>query len=981
LTKIRIKSLPCDESLGGPQYERTSADTQGQRVAQDAGPPFLLSEAIRFYNYGLERPSAGLGAAGFEFTKDKSTWRALSAKTMQTAMQDLCRAYRDALVETARQLSSPGTLQQHLKEGVAQQYPLSVSANRGLLAAHLLLSPAFRRETGRPKPWLVRDFEKLEAALAGLRELISKSAIEDSLARQYGKDLPQGANVGESLFQPYWGGSWLIRAKAEYHYPGRPFYPHDAREVGATEKLHVSVISSAFVPEEIIVRSVREDLPLTDCEFLADIYQRTATVEAILPSLDSNEALKKQTACWREWHNNLRDLEQLFGQALELRLVLYGAEQRHGVRVGLPGALGLIGVLRAYIAELKARALMVALPMAIQDIYNSVNGYLGVALWEALSGEDASGVLQRGCLGWLEDQGAAGKEKLVGRLGAWRNLPLPEQDFWGTEEPVQVAARTSLRLIIPPLPGYSLVPDVPLLRAHIGFLELLDKVDTLRDFYRNFKETLPRFPAVTKDLGIARAPESDWLYGARFTAQAQLFIAHQLVERAGQILWQKPSYTTPDHNDDKFKKRRQVRNFILTAGSYWWSGRKAPHTTHRQGVNFDVCFGPDIVTWPELTDISNAWQACKKKKKIEPAHEQRIANLAAANNVAKRYIYAPVALCYSPAEYRIEQATVVPVNTSARLVYRQVLYDAVAKTRTLLAKFAQRTVEGKDPESADEMSADIKEEEDGYDAAEVRYTGTPHFMDTQEFLRAVSPTYVTELPDWQRTHATHVALVLSGAHYIVFASAIVHFRAMRAIRTAFRGRLCFPQASALVANAHFGFDPSGHYHHWHVDYPLSNVLKLFTSYFPVWIELGIDLQSFVNYLKDYPLPKKPGPALVKTLDEYQQTLAACSAYQQAKAKYEQDQGLTADSAKAKSEELLRALFLQFQAGEKLIAPTLKIGHLLGTEETGALQDARQATKTVVREIENILKEVGCVSRLKAYEEEELWDEVPWLYLT
>jgi hypothetical protein len=979
MTKFRIRSLPCDDSLGGLQFEKTTPDDQGKRLAQGSDPRSLLSEAIRFYNYGIERPTAGLGASGFEFTKDRIAWLPLTPKIMRQAMQDLCRIYCEILIDDLEQLCSSRALQQHLQEGIEQQYPVSVSANRGLLAAHLLLSPLFRRETGRPKRWLVREFEMLAPALLDLRRAVNKEYIEQSLAHQYGRDLPSGANVDDCLFQPYWGGSWLIRAKEAFRYPGRPFYPHDRREVGATEKLYISVISSAFMPEDIIIRTVRENEPLTDCEYLEEIYRYTARVEAILPAIDGNRARRKKTACWRAWHDNLRALELLFGQALELRAVAYGTEQRHGVRVGLPGAFGLIGVLHAYLTEMKARALMIALPMAIQQLYNNVNGYLGVAMWEALTGDDARGILHRGCLGWMEDRGVSGKQRLLGVLAPWRNIPVSEQDFWGKAEPVQKAARDALKRIIPPLPGTSLLPDSALLRSHIGFVELLEQVDTLRDFYRNFGETLPRYPAITKELGITLGADSDWLFGARFTAQAHLFIAHQLVERAGQILWQRPQYTTPDHNESKFKKRRQLRNIVITAGSYAWGGKKPPHVTHRDGVSFDVCFGPDIVTWPEFTDIKYAWQACMKSGKIGVDQVRQIESQSSLLNVKRRgygWVYSPVAVCFRPDEYRIEQTGAVVAYSSERLVYRQLLYDDAVKTYKTLVGYALHTLGGKDPLAADEIAAWFEKEEDSYDEAEARYIGTPHFLDNTEARGLIDPRFITELPDWQRTHATHVALLLSGARNIVFASAIVHFRAMRAVRTAFRGRQCFAGASALVANAGIGFDPSGHWHHWHVEFPRTDVLAAFRSCFPVWFELGIDLQPFIHYLQKYPLPEQSGPALVKTLDEYHQTLAACIEYQQGKAKYEQEQGYNAETASNRSDELLRILFSQFESNQKLISPTLRIGHLLG-EEGSMLSDARQKSKRLVQTLESTLRQAGCVSRIRDDREEELWDEVPW----
>ena len=333
-----------------------------------------------------------------------------------------------------------------------------------------------------------------------------------------------------------------------------------------------------------------------------------------------------------------------------------------------------------------------------------------------------------------------------------------------------------------------------------------------------------------------------------------------------------------------------------------------------------------------------------------------------------------------------------------RLVYRQLIHGKVNDARKELVKHARLTIEKKDPKTDEELQKLIKQEESDYEKQEQRLLGTPHFMDTKEAFEAGVPSkYRTELPDWQRTHAAHVALMLSAPRSLVFASPIVHFRAMRAIRTAFRGRKCFSLASELVASIYFDFKPQDHYHHWHVNYHHFDALSQLKNYIPLWIEMGIDLEPLVNYLENYPKPSKPSKLMAETLEEHRQVLKFCKQYKQEKSKYEEKLELDPEDSRKESDEVFTKIFKQFKPGgeqitstikrdKHLSTPTIKREHLNNLKkpedlESEILRNASEATQKVTRVILKILKEVGCITKKEheAYtEDEEVLDEVPTL---
>ena len=994
MPKLRIKPLPHDESTGAVSFEDTTAATQGRRTRDRGDPAALLGEAIRFYNYGLEAHHAGLGPTGYQVHKDREQWTAMSTGVMQSAMWELCLALRDSLNDSLEALTQTETLGRHLTAAAIKQFPLGYSSNRALLAVHLFLNDTYRdkRQAGKPG-WRVREFEHLVGRLNALRDLIRRDVIEQEIAKHYRSRLLPGADPASHFFTPHWGGRWYIRPAETFRYPQRPFYPHDAREVGATEKLYIGVVSTVFTPGPLLVNHGPRGGLLTDLGFLSDVYEQAAAVEQVLPDISGMRApnsewrrLKRgsgdvpdtrgyaeRTAVWSEWLDNLRILEHLFSLAIDTRESHLAVERYPGVIIGLPAALGLIGVLRAYLADLMGRALMVALSLSIRDIYTWINGYGAVALWEALSGEDAEGALAKGCLSWFEDQGApAGGSPLRGKLARWRELPVPAHDFWGSSEPVHEAARNTLsKLLTRPLygPGIQRPPH-----AH-AVKHLADPVTFLR-----FKDYLRRYPPLRSSLGIARVPDHDWMFGARFAAQAHLFVAHQINAQAAKRLWidweskhryRMPPAPKPPPRDPKTKKqpfhRKKPRwdNFRLTAGSYGWAGRKPPHVTHIEGVNFDIVFGPDIIPFAKATGLGEALSHCdaaqRKKSKEQQQRYTRakrvIADYAKSRGVQSYFLKTPVVACYTPAQVRLAQE-----GLFRPMVYRQLLTRRISELRgELFTRFYDKTLAG------EEITLD--DETFWYQRIEGELSGTPHFMDTDEAISALmSPHYATELPDWQRTHAGHVAIMLSAPRAMVFASPIAHFRAMRAIRSVFYDKdpELFQSATRLIKQVYFDFKPHDHHNHWHVNYHQDDAMRHLEKNFTLWMSLGVDMNPFVKYLHEYRITGIVSPALRKALEaERVQVLQVCQEYERTRARYVEDKG---DDA---AETLLDELFWHFTSEGGLADPTITARAADQIGRSGMLADSYAVTRGVVEQFVSLLKNHDCDTR--GIYEASLWD--------
>lgn len=873
----------------------------------------LLDEAIRFYNFGIDPSTDKTGVI------NKTNWTPFTPDLVKEALSNLCDvltnssyrlAYRLALMKKKDGKLRAIHLPSHLNDAGKQFTPHS--NNVGLLASHTFLDTKYRNAKKKraledersAKNVYFRELEKLEEKLVSLRKLTRQKNVEQHIRSQYSKFIDGPPD--NALFDPGWGGSYIIRTKKWNPKAAmRPYTTNDKSKLGPTEKIYYALSSAYFHPKLGEPRNRKIELD----EFLTEVEQYADAIKQILPPLSLQP--KGRLKHWYNWINNLQKLESCFRETISfIETPIPPTEIRPAVQCGLPCALVFIGILRAYIADLMARAFMVALPLAINRIYENVNGYLGVALWEALSGRAVSGGTEAGCLQMMELQ--------PGCLGSWRKLPL--EAFSEDQESIEKEVTKQFREIMsrPLVPKYEKRSNskkvIKALKDSVSFDE--------------YDKYLLRFPPIRKSFFVAceikeRQAVDPMRFSARFVTQAHIFVAFQILRKALAALnldmdFDKEELVRKNYRRYKSKykpykpHRRYLKNFNITAGSYLWGGKKPPHQTHRDGGCVDLAFGPVLVPWPRLKEaedwltwfylqdeLTEFWGKQshkgygKKYKDLYPLFVQPLVVCSLSKDVSKAKQYDP-----------------------KRTIFRPLVRgDIYGQLKNEIWGFCKSTL-------TKELLEVKKDEEQAYDTAEKALAGSPHFIDPKtsgvadrlpmEDKTESLPDEAESMPgeetaeplplqeDWQRTHIAHVAVLLSAPRHIVFASPIVHLRAMLAIRRGFEDNpKLFKLASEIVLGPYFSFLPYNHHNHWHVDYFLPywaktheecegdkkpDPVERFEYFFPLWCALGIDLSPFLDYLKTFSPKDYPALAVVVKKeynylpDEHKNLKEACKRY-------------------------------------------------------------------------------------------------------
>jgi hypothetical protein len=776
---VRFVHVPHEEKDELPLLFKLDPSTYG-RI-----PSNLLDEAVRFYNY----PAVGLYATATD-------WPVFSEKNISKAIESLHDALKTGIISMVDNLYKE--IKQHVSKDKCGQLNWS-HGEKGAMCAKLLVSTECRSNKKeallekKPKEVHFREFEKLIPALWMLRACVYEKKMEGVFEKTYSNNIIGIAEVRQALFKPQWGGSWIVKPKKDIWAssdriwsPEEPIWPYARSEVGPTEKLYFSLSADVFKKQQnISFNSSKNHFARTNDHFLKNVYELSKTIWQIMPPYDPKD---KRIIKWKEWQRNLEHLAYVFAKAiLEVKQEAWVERKEEawiswikiddcGVRVGLPAALGLIGILYAYITDLMARTVMGALSSAIIDIYEETNGYTAVGLYEALS--------RKGSIAPVGPETVLDK-KLVGVLGQWRTVPaadVKEVNPWEDAE-VDILARERFDKLfnsyLIPQERWKKTLSYKKQKKDIGEGMSFD------DFHNSY---IPRFPVITKgfyenlslpkeqihgkEFNLDDRYADENLYGATFESQVHLFIAFQMLEKSKEVLkWNWESEKYKYKQDTKVLNKKRYPCFFIGAGSFVFGGRKPPHKTHRYGVNFDFNFGPTLVSWPKstITDYIVKLRRDKKGKEWLEAFVK--------TDKRKKFLIwddpRVHAICYTKAQENKKQAAMV---NRPRMVFR-------APVRDELVNVLIKKVKEFCPSKSKDIPYYSKYEESEYLKAEAKLAGTPHFIrpDDATSLK-IKDEERTELADWQRTHAGHLSILLSAPKLIVYASPIVHFRASHAIR-------------------------------------------------------------------------------------------------------------------------------------------------------------------------------------------------------
>jgi hypothetical protein len=437
---------------------------------------------------------------------------------------------------------------------------LADPASRRPKSVAALADPAQRRKIS------YRRLEDLDAASAELRGLARRAALEAALKASFGPD----------IVTP-WGGTRVIaRAdRAPTTHPKGGYVQHELFGMGPSQKLRQEFLTTAFRKARAELKDVPE-IAATAAggpPFRAhlEIERRIDILvgEVLPPTRKAMPSLTK-------WLDDLRRIEVRYAAASNLP---------EGAAVGLPLGAVLAAVLRAYLYDLIAHVLVLAVPA--ERVRVEMDGYLGVALYEAFSGKLAKHLDRDG---YLTTDPA---DPLLERFASWRVTPFAEA--WPSAVVEHANAASALM---------ALAPKPVMLKPG----ETTD--------WEAWQETWRRYP-VTKAPGIWRRaadPHADWYTGAHLSAQCHLYVANWILRVAIDDL-ALPGHKTADTLERHFFDRDDPAGVLLAtprnespqgdptralqtiAGSSLWNSRKPPHKTHNDAASFDLRFGPNTPGW------------------------------------------------------------------------------------------------------------------------------------------------------------------------------------------------------------------------------------------------------------------------------------------------------------------------------------------------------------------------------------------------
>jgi hypothetical protein len=523
---------------------------------------------------------------------------------------------------------------------------------------------------------------------------------------------------------------------------------------------------------------------------------------------------------WKVWLKNLEMLENMYAHSVNREPYLVGL---------FPWACVLISVLKGYIYDVMARTMMVSLP--VYGLHQDVSGYAAVALWETLANERFANEQITSFINtdieWrkagdldVAELASTNPEDFIGALESWNRGPVkeifekstPPHDFiqfggWLATH-VETEAKRAFGEII---------------KKSLIYEPALKKRPSQSRAISDFKRDTPRFPIIERKFFRVsklwkRPHTSDLSYAGNYIGQAHLFVTGNILARCLQPILGKD----PDENPEYWY-------LDVTAGSYTFSGKKEPHQTHRDGYCFDLVYElGKLPGWP----VAKIAKILKKYLSSNPGY----------NSPDRKQ---PLVICKDITEKKAAKEPLLPTNY---IIFRPWARSIINTAFYKVGHQIKKSMQGSGAISVKEKNA--------YKQAEKVLKGTPHFNSISSFEKTVRP------------YLAHLAIFLSAPYQIVFASPIMHLRLMQVIRQAFQdNKKASKVAANVVINTLFAFLPHNHHDHWHVDFvdiPAENkdssldndvfakvsinALEKFKSYFPLWMDLGVDFRPFLKHL-------------------------------------------------------------------------------------------------------------------------------------
>lgn len=811
----------------------------GWSIVRIPSEPELLDEAFFFHDYASDRVS-------------KKGWIDLSARAVRQAIaearQSLHLQFQKTVASLANQSALMAVVPQHRVAGCVAQV-FGRNTRQSLLPAVLAGKVAVL--TFLDESW--RSEEARKQIAAGTRRVLRLEQIhERSLALRRAANARSAASaIAESFGDASLGGSLSVAR------PDRPAIPGPisgyGRNIGLTEKLYDQLLSDCF-PSNSSERAC-EIPPIAPgrppFRWHVEVSQAAALLMTeCLPHLPPNETLAR-------WLAQLTLLEGRFTKALTDRNVA-----AVGGRAGLPWALVLIAIMRAWVVDLAMAIFRLAMP--VHGVYNEVNGNAAVGLAEALEGIPVPTVQFAGLLDvypTLEPQ-EVNEPKLTGVLKSWRADSFIKA--WPHNLTHEYVAQSFASIAKRPVLNGGATP----VESKSGRLH-----GSPRDG-RSVKDEVALWPRHSRVIFPMRRwnARADYVEGASVAGHVHLYVASSLLSTAINVMGlEVPSGDELDDDDDivlpsdgsppsapnphvaerGLPTRADMSRlgefspstYRLISGSLLWGGNSPPHKTHRDGMTFDLRFGPNSQRWLSYDDPS-----VPGAPQVRDITQRLRKDIAGDKNKRRRYD-----ALLGITSYRAQHQAKFRVG----FVFRGQVQALVNQTLETLIK------------QLDVVTA--RAEQAAFQMAEHALRGTPHYFQRRSI---------------QKILAGHIALLLAGPTQVLFSSPITHVRAMRLIRlglvrtvddsidgeeaqslrSVLRTRLS--QQGEYRSGSWLAFFPENHHDHWHVQFGIDGIrpvapqaaIERISQLLPLWRFLGIQLEPLMSMLDGLPLNPKSSDA-------------------------------------------------------------------------------------------------------------------------
>ena len=837
----------------------------------------LLKEAIRFYNF--EEP---------ELVR-KRNWESINFALIAEQLDPQRVAFHESLFQMfSRTMENDKKIHRtRIRLFLAKNRlkPIYFSQDAPRLVLKASLSPDWRQRQKQNRRWSwihIRYFDELVPRLTRLRQLVHLSNVEKILGPIF-SDTSHFSN-----------------------FPSTP-----TLSIGLTELIYKLL---AGHPVDL---SLKSEHWFSFTNFTLDKQIRTECNDIrkfIFPLTKGylNPTQQRHMRKWDMWENGIVALEK---KILQTRPILNRQTDPYLYHTDRMAAWGLTlcTILRAFIVDTQAQTMMYALP--IDKMYQELNAYGGVGLWEAITGKLFPSPSFSGYFAvpenWSHDsdqdeteapKNDSGTQSWLNILEQWQHQPYLNHWFPSNNshdgEPLYSPLRqrghrqSAIRTLQERLNNMAERPVIT--AVYYNKKKKLDKIESVT--YSAVAQTWQGFPAITYK-GFKRIGSNYLNNAASFLGQAHLYVANFLLavavedlgltlptEEEQQDVGEKLTLNADsavfadEPNGDALKEwyektylptRGQTHSFTMSAGSLHYDGKHPPHKYHRDGATYDINFGHDHRPWSYAS------------KAAQDAIAKAIENQSRMHSIGKykfRVWKSPLSTSGKKVHPIVKdhwQLMVIQKGTPSfqSRVSKPTPYNNCLVFRKILGRYV-KAINGVIRKELRKKVTSDQEFEKGQNLLKCIeweiYKGFPHFVSARSV---------------QRTHLCHTVLILAGAKQLIYGSPITHIRVLRGIREGLyandSGAALVNLADPILRRCPFVFMPSDHHNHWHVHFanlandPISEWKKNvdeFTNNFEFWLMLGVDFSPFIAYLEALTfegIPETERKYLVKKLISYQ----------------------------------------------------------------------------------------------------------------